>query len=126
MVHSEVGSCDPRIDGVNQGRVLSAQEPLWQSDVAVFISVLSTAMTHIQLPLHRVCLFLNNCVEMHVLLKVKNCKGPPQVRSLHAASHNLCPGSLDNDWKDLLIVPAKDNRKATKGSLRNCQNPSGL
>jgi hypothetical protein len=64
-------------------------------------------------------------VEAHILTKVKNSKVPPEDGTLQAGSHNLSPGTLEHDWQYLLKVTTKDNRKATKGSVRVTQIPKG-
>ena len=118
-------SADARIDGLDERvhSIFSAQKAIWQRNVALFICVLT--MADIKLPLCKVGLFFNSRVETHVLAKMKYCKGPPQEGFLHAATHNLSPGSLDNDRKDLLEVPTKNNRKSTKWLVRVPQVSEG-
>jgi hypothetical protein len=51
---------------------------------------------------------------MHILAKVKNCKEVSKEISLHAGFDNLSPGTLNDNRKDLLKVPTKNNKKTTK------------
>jgi hypothetical protein len=107
-----------RIDDVKKGvhSVFWTVEVIWKSDVAGIISVLT--MAHFKLPPCKVGLLFKIGVETHVLMKVKNCDVPPKDRPLYTGSHNLSPGTLKDDWQDLLKVPTKDNSETTKGLVR--------
>jgi hypothetical protein len=56
-------------------------------------------------------------------MKAKNYDMAPKVRPLHTGTHNLSPGTLEDDWQNLLKVPTKDNSETTKGSEIVAQIP---
>jgi hypothetical protein len=90
-------SVDIRIDGINEGgnSILSTLELIWQRNIKGLISIL--AMANFKLPLCKVGLFFNIGIEIHVLMKVKNCNICPQVRSLYIGTNHLSLRTLKND-----------------------------
>ena len=109
-----VGSVNVRIDGVNErgNGVLRTSKLMRECDVAILICM--QALPHLKLPPCKVGLRFHSSVQAHVQVKVKDSDRPPQERPLHAGSHNLWPGTLEDNRKDLLKVSTKDNAKTTK------------
>jgi hypothetical protein len=87
---SKVASADPRVDGVNEtvNSVLPALHMIWQrNNAALRRSVL--ALAHFQLPLCKLPLSCNLCVQAHILMKLNHSDRPPQHGVLDAGTHSL-------------------------------------
>ena len=76
-----VGNVNARIDGVNEGihSVLYIAKVVGKKDVAVINGMITNfIMSNLQLPSCKVGLFFNMSVELHVLMKMKNCDVLPK------------------------------------------------
>jgi hypothetical protein len=76
-----VGNVNARIDGVNKGihSVLYIAKVVGKEDVAVINGMITNfIMSNLQLPFCKVGLFFNMSVELHVLMKMKNCDVLPK------------------------------------------------
>jgi hypothetical protein len=120
-----VGNVNVMVESVNKGihSIFWTAKVVWKGDIVGFISVFT--MANLQLPSCKVDLFFNMNVKTHVLMKVKNCNMVPQDRPFNRSSHNLSPGTFENNWQDLLKVTTKNNGKTTKGLFRVVQLPKG-